>query len=243
MSNYPLFSHTAIITGATGCGKTHYVLELLTNGAYKNQFDVVIVLCPTFLDNKTWLSKWDETFGKVHKCGIIKPHNGPKVCNPHRTSFFYFHFPQTGFYDINPKKYNKKSVNLQDAIEEFSNMFHGEKILFIIDDMAADEQIVKKRSNLSKLAISGRHTDRSMWLLTQKYNAICKDVREQCMWICSFWCKDKKAFEDMISENDVGLNVNNKEQMQKVKSHLQTNRYSGLFLKCHQPVGWGFISH
>ena len=50
---YPDFAHTAIITGATGCGKTEYIMRLLTN-EYENYFDGVIVICPTFLDNSTY---------------------------------------------------------------------------------------------------------------------------------------------------------------------------------------------
>ena len=45
--------------------------------------------------------------------------------------------------------------------------------------MASNTSIVTKRTALSTLAISGRHTKRSIWVLTQKYNSIGKDVREQ----------------------------------------------------------------
>ena len=45
--------------GVTACGKTEFLLgQLETN--YKNHFEFIIILCPTILDNKTYLSrKWD----------------------------------------------------------------------------------------------------------------------------------------------------------------------------------------
>ena len=47
-----------MFVGATACGKTEYLLKLLET-KYKNHFEFIVFLCPTFLDNKTYLSrKW-----------------------------------------------------------------------------------------------------------------------------------------------------------------------------------------
>ena len=62
-----MFSHMAIINGVTGCGKTHYVMDLLQSGPYKVFFDVVTVLCPTFLNNDTYMSRYDKTFSAKKK--------------------------------------------------------------------------------------------------------------------------------------------------------------------------------
>ena len=42
-----------IITGPTNCGKTEYIMRLLT-GQYLRKFDHVVFICPTFLNNKTY---------------------------------------------------------------------------------------------------------------------------------------------------------------------------------------------
>ena len=90
-------------------------------------------------------------------------------------------------------------------------MFRGTgSMLFIIDDMAADSGIVKKRGDLNKLAISGRHTNRSSVGFDSKYNSVGKDVREQSMWLVSFYCKDINSFRDMLDENDVGMSKDQK---------------------------------
>ena len=110
-------------------------------------------------------------------------------------------------------------------------MFNGFSILFIVDDMASNSSIVRKRTPLSTLAISGRHTKRSLWVLTQKYNSIGKDVREQAKWVCSFYCKDKRSFNDMIYENHTG-----EIDRDKVFNFLKDYHRSKFFLKCFYPV-------
>ena len=54
----------------------------------------------------------------------------------------------------------------------------GQQTLFITDDCSAEGEINKKRDALSELAFSSRHRNHSLWVLTQKYNSVSKDVRE-----------------------------------------------------------------
>ena len=52
------FSHSAMFVGVTACGKSQFLLQLLET-VYKNHFEFIVILCPTILDNKTYLSrKW-----------------------------------------------------------------------------------------------------------------------------------------------------------------------------------------
>ena len=52
------FPHSAMFIGVTACGKTEFLLKLLET-IYKNHFEFIMTLCPTILDNKTYLSrKW-----------------------------------------------------------------------------------------------------------------------------------------------------------------------------------------
>ena len=56
--NVPKFPHSAMFVGVTACGKTEFLLQLLET-VYKNHFEFIVILCPTILDNKTYLSgKW-----------------------------------------------------------------------------------------------------------------------------------------------------------------------------------------
>ena len=56
---------------------------------------------------------------------------------------------------------------------------------------------------LFELAFSGHHVEQSVWVLTQKYNSILTDLREQVKWVASFYSKDQDSFEDCLCENDV----------------------------------------
>jgi len=56
---------------------------------------------------------------------------------------------------------------------------------------------------LSELAFSGCHAKQSLWVLVQKYNAVCKDLRKQTKWVALFHCKDRFSFVVVLDENDV----------------------------------------
>ena len=75
-------------------------------------------------------------------------------------------------------------------IKLFKITLKDHQTLFIIDDCSAEGEINKKRDALSELAFSGRHRNHSLWVLTQEYNSVSKDVREQIKWLCLFFTKD-----------------------------------------------------
>ena len=52
------FPNSAMFVGVTACGKTEFLLRLLET-IYKSHFEFMVILCPTILDNKMYLSwKW-----------------------------------------------------------------------------------------------------------------------------------------------------------------------------------------
>ena len=69
--------------------------------------------------------------------------------------------------------------NLYYLIEKISNLLAGSKTLLLIDDIIADEDLDKRCQPLLGLAISGRHRQHSIWLLTQSYTAIPNNIRRQ----------------------------------------------------------------
>ena len=78
--------------------------------------------------------------------------------------------------------------------------------LFMIDDCSASQAMTKKKDTLSELAFSGRHAQQSVWVLSQRYNSVLKDLREQTQWVALFHCKDRDSFEECLRENDVIAN-------------------------------------
>ena len=69
--------------------------------------------------------------------------------------------------------------NLYYLIERIGNLLAGSKTLFLIYDIIANENLNKQRQPLLELVISGRHRGHSLWLLTQSYTAIPKNIRRQ----------------------------------------------------------------
>ena len=197
--NLPKLPHSAMFVGVMVCGKTEFLLRMLET-EYKNHFEFIIILCPTILDNKTYLSrKW-----------IIDDKNVFIVCGVQE--------------------------KLNEWITFFKNTLKGYQTLFIIDsDCSAEGEINKKRDTLAELAFSGRHRNHSLWVLTQKYNSVSKDIGEQIKWLSLFFTKDRDSFEDCLRENDVIPDKNERDRLIKC---LQDRPYSKLILKCYQPTGY-----
>ena len=116
----------------------------------------------------------------------------------------------------------------------FKSTLTGHQTLFIIDDCSAEGETNKKRDALLELPFSGLHRNHSLWVLTQKYNSVSKDVREQIKWLCLMFTKDRDSFEDRLRENDV---IPDKDERNRLKKCLQDRPYSKLILKCYQPTG------
>ena len=104
---------------------------------------------------------------------------------------------------------------LNEWIRLFKDTLKGRQTLFIIDDCSAEGEINKKQDALTELAFSSRHRNHSLWVLTQKYNFISKDVREQIKWLCLFFMKDRDSFEDCLRENDVVPDKNKRDRLKK----------------------------
>jgi hypothetical protein len=179
-------AHTAIICGNTNCGKTKFVLDLL-EGVYHKTFDNIVIICPTFNDNKTYQER--EWVKKM--CVNINPGNN--------------------FNEVLDKEW-KKNKNT--------------KTLYIIDDCVNYKDTNKEKSVLPKLVMEGRHTLQSVWILTQKYNAVLKDVRENTAWVAIFYCKDKHLLKECLDENDVVEN----EKIPEIKKELREKPHSKLVI-------------
>ena len=93
--------------------------------------------------------------------------------------------------------------NLYYLIEKISNLLAGSKTLFLIDDIIADEALDKCHQPLLGLAISGRHRQHSLWLLTQSYTAIPNNIRRQVKMLYIWYPKSRTNLNTIHDENDV----------------------------------------
>ena len=203
---FPKYPHSAVVCGQTGCGKTLFVLDLLQK-EYQGVFENIVILCPTVEWNKAYKTR--SWIGDVH--------------NPKDKSIII----------VNPVM-RDGTERLQELLCYFFNKFAGRPTLYIIDDCSATKELTKKKDMLSQLAFSGRHAEQSVWVISQRYISVLKDLREQAKWVCMFYTKDRDSFEYCLRENDVVP----LEEKQKIKEELSKVKHRKLILKTDQPTGY-----
>ena len=120
---------------------------------------------------------------------------------------------------------------LLDWIEKLSRLFANEETLFIIDDMIADEKLDKKRQSLLELAISGRHRKHSLWLLTQSYTAIPKNLRRQKKQLF-MWYPNERSDLKLVDEE---TNVIPQSELDRTKERLKSEKHACLYIRLEHP--------
>jgi len=118
---------------------------------------------------------------------------------------------------------------LCDWIERLSEIFSGEETLFIVDDMIADETLDKRRTALLNLAISGRHRKHSLWLITQSYTTIPKNLRRQKKQLF-LWYPSERPDLKLADEE-----INVIDQLEVVKDQLKRGKHTCLYVRLEHP--------
>ena len=126
---------------------------------------------------------------------------------------------------------------LYDYIEKLSNLEAGNAVLFIVDDIIAEENLDKRRQSLLELAISGRHKNHYLWLLTQSYAAIPKNLRRQAKAIFTWYPKERGDMRAIHEENDVLTN----DELIVVKEHLKNVKQTCLYIRNEYPRGFNLF--
>lgn len=124
--------------------------------------------------------------------------------------------------------------NLNKLLELSKEFFSGHNTLFIIDDCANLHDSKIKRSAICKLAFHGRHDKISTWIITQKYNAIVKDFRENIRMLILFFDKDKDSMDSALKQN----NIIPKENYNNVYFTLKNIRGSKLIMRLEHPFDY-----
>ena len=122
-------------------------------------------------------------------------------------------------------------ANLFEIIEKLSSMLSSEKTLFIIDDMIADENLDKRRQPLLELAISGRHRKHSLWLLTQSYTALPKNLRRQKKQLFLWYPSEKSDLKTVDEET----NLMTSDDLTEIKEQLKSKKHACLYVRLEHP--------
>ena len=116
-------------------------------------------------------------------------------------------------------------------IEKISNLLAGDKTLFLIDDIIADEALDNRRQPLLELVISGRHRGYSLWLLTQSYTAIPNNIRRQAKMLYVWYPKNRMDLNTIHEEDD----VIGPEELARVKAKLKQGKHTCLNMRMEHP--------
>jgi hypothetical protein len=138
----------------------------------------------------------------------------------------------SGVFCIEPKG------RLFEWIRELSKLLAGGETLFIVDDMIADETLDKKRQPLLELAISGRHCLHSLWLLTQVYTAVPKNLRRQKKQLFMWYPNEKSDFKLADEETNV-IPANH---FDRVKEELKSAKHACLYIRLEHPRNFTILT-
>ena len=116
-------------------------------------------------------------------------------------------------------------------IENISNLLAGSKTIFLINDIIADEALNKRRQPLLELAISVRHRQHSLWLLTQSYTAVPNNIRRQAKMLYVWYPKNRTDLNTIHEENDVIV----REELVNVKEALKQGKHTCLIMRMEHP--------
>ena len=86
------------------------------------------------------------------------------------------------------------------ATETYKN---SGQVLFLIDDCANLHDSKQKSTQLTLLSFSSRHFNISVWFISQKYNAVVKDYRNNIRMLIIYYNKDDESLKDAFSENNI----------------------------------------
>ena len=120
-----------------------------------------------------------------------------------------------------------------------SQLLVRSETLFIIDDIIIDEGLQKKRQSLLELAIFGRHRGHYLWLLTQSFSAISKNLRMQAKAIFVWYPKERPDLKMIHDEN----NVLTDDELVNVRDFLRTSKHACLHIRNEHPRQSKVLGH
>ena len=100
--------------------------------------------------------------------------------------------------------------------------------------LARSEALFKRRKSLLELATSGRHRDHYLWLLTQSFSAIPKNLERQAKAMSAWYPKERVDLKMTHDEN----NVLTGEELVVVKDQLKESKHVCLYIRNEHPRGF-----
>lgn len=177
---FPKSNFLYLIVGGVGSGKTSLGLGLLKikkeDGGFRKAYQRIYVVSPT----AKYDPKWDKLIQEVDDEGN-----------------YYTECTDEVIGDIIEKleDYNEEWKETHDKNEKPSS-------LVIIDD-CVDAFSKRQKNKLNKLVLTLRHLKASVWIMSQKLNAIPQLIRAQARCISFFPTLNRREEETLINEINI----------------------------------------
>lgn len=178
---FPNSNFLYLIVGGLGTGKTSLALGLLRikkeDGGYRKAFNKIYVVSPT----AKYDDKWDKLIQEVDDEG-----NYYQECNDETIGEI---IDKLEAYNEEWKDDPKKKGTKPNS-------------LVIIDD-CVDAFSKKQKNKLNKLILTLRHLKTSVWIMSQKLNAVPQLIRAQARVISFFPTLNRREEETLINEINI----------------------------------------
>ena len=123
--------------------------------------------------------------------------------------------------------------------EKLLQLLANSETPFIIDDIITDESLDKRRQSLLELAISGRYREHYLWLSTQSYPGIPKNLRRQAKSIFVWYPKERADLKMIHDEN----NVLTDDELVVVSDFLRNSNHARIYIRNEYPRGFKLLCH
>ena len=170
-----------LICGATGCGKTNILFNLILNYLYYNK---IYIYAKDLTENKYQMLQ--DFFEEVNEVMRKKPMNKVSEENEVDAEDFQVAIFSSSKDDI---------VNVDDLNKDYQN-------LVIFDDFVteADQHLIED------LSIRGRKKNCSLIYLAQSYFSIPKDIRLQCNYFVFYSISNERELSDIQKDHCLDIN-------------------------------------
>jgi len=194
----------AVISGASGSGKSNLLLDLLTcKNKYHGYFDLCFVISPT-------CSTLDDSYSLLIK-----------KMKKSKTKLFIINEPTA--------EQVEHIMTLNKEIIEEQGLVKSPKILIIYDDIISYKKFMNSKAFLQSF-IASRHYNASVIIATQKFKSVPRTCRVQASSI--FYFRGTHSEDEALCEDYCPPKYNKKEFM-GILNHATRIPYSFLFINNH----------
>ena len=196
----PKHPFRAILSGASGSGKSNLLINLLTNKKfYKDFFNIIFLISPTAgkLDDSYIALKESKTKSKLAIINVLDPETIEDIM----------------------------TIN-KDIIEE-EGVDKAPRILIVYDDIISDTKFMNSRPFVHSF-VASRHYNASVIVCTQRFNSVPRVCRIQANAI--FYFKGTNSEQECLALEFCPSGYSWKKEFLPIIDHATNEKYSFLFI-------------